>query len=120
MTVGKKPLYDGLLTDSTATLYTVSSETVEIVLITAAYLGTAASKTVTLYYVPDGGSAGDATVEFNAHVVTKGGTRVMYEATRHGPVLTDGYTIQGKCSENNKVHLRIIARSDNFSGGDDL
>ncbi len=117
MAVTKKIIYQGVLTTSTATLYEVNSETDEIVLITAKYLGTAASKTLTLYYVPEGASAADANVEFNAHIVQKGKTNVVWEAIRHGHALTDGYTIQGKCSENNKVQITITARVDDFTDG---
>lgn len=113
----KKLIYQGLLTTSTATLYEVNSETDEIVLITAKYLGTAASKNITLYYVPEGGSAGDANVEFNAHIVQKGKTNVVWEAIQHGHALTDGFTIQGKCNENNKIQIAITAVVDDFGDG---
>jgi hypothetical protein len=96
MAVQAKRLVSGsLLTGSAATYYTASNVTTRIDKMTATNTDTSA-RTITVYLVPNAGTAGDSNIIIDAKSILPGETYTCPEGVGH--VVQNGGTIQALAS----------------------
>ena len=101
-----KAIASQTLTNVTATYYTVPATTKQTVITNMSFLNTdSVARTVTVYFVPSGGTAGDTNARFKAMSVQPSSAGDPPPFFNLGIVMTAGETIQAKADTGAVVHI---------------